>query len=314
MTATPTLYSIAPAQTAEQLNVTQSWAQDGGTPLAAGYAHLVPVTAGGALNLLAIGSDGTVSAFAVSAGTIPLTPGRTDETLGGAFDIVEPFILGEAQYLLGYAATPGEMSFFPIGPDLSIAKPYTFSRIRSPGITKGFTVTKPIVVGGLLYILCYAAGTGAVSAYSLAVTSAAQPGSPPGTPPLLATPVWDHGWARNWTNFAFFELGSENFFFKINTGKLNVNIDHVLDTPSLGTVEVGTYLQLDDALKINLARSFTINGDPYFITYISDGTTVVRRFRGDCQGWVQQAALTTVAGATQIVPLALGDDVSVLFY
>jgi hypothetical protein len=315
MSPAPTLYRISPTTTAGQLSFEQAWEQGEGGPLASGYSHLVPVTVSGAPRLLATEpGSGAITAFTLTDGDPWFTPAGTGLTLGGAFDIVEPFVLGDEPYLLAYAADAGEMSFFPVGADLSLDKPYTFFRTRAPGITNGFTVTKPIVVGGLVYVLAYSRPTGKVGAYGLAVTATPQPGAPAGTPPLLATPVWDHEWARDWTHFAFFELGSENFFFKINTGKLNVNIDHVLDDPALGTAEVGTYLELPDALELDIVRSFMLGGDPYFITYKTDGTTTVNRFRGDCQGWTQQSASTAVAGASDIVPLSVGENTYALFY
>ena len=316
MTPQPTLYSIAPTSGGGGVTVAPTWTQDDGGPLVAGYTHLAPLPLGGKTLLLAVAPGGAASAFSVDDGGTGLTAVGPAFNLGADFDLIEPFLLGNATYLLAYTAASGQMSFFTLSGDLALGTPpYTFFRTRPPSVSKNFTVAKPIVVGGLVYILGYSRTSGAVDAYSLAVTATPQPGTATGSPALLAAPVWDHEWAKDWTHFAFFTLGSENFFFKINTGKLNVNIDHVLDTPVLGTVEVGTYLQLEDALALDVVRSFTLGGDPYFVTYKSDGTTVVRRFRGDCQGWSQQASLSTVAGATDIVPLNGGDEkVYALFY
>jgi hypothetical protein len=317
MSPQPTLYSLSPDKSGSGVVMAQTWAQSGGGPLDAEYKHLVPLPVGGRNLLLAVAQGGKASVFTVADGGAGLTETPSSIDFAADFDVLEPFILGMATYVLGYTASSGNMSFFTLGEDLTLGStPYQFSRTRPPSISKNFTVTKPIVINGLVYILAYAMSTGAVDAYSLAVTSTPQPGAPQNSPPLLATPVWDHEWAREWTHFAFFTLGSENFFFKINVGpKPNVNIDHVVDTPALGTVEVGTYLELEDSATLAIVRSFSLEGDPYFITYKSDGTTVVRRFRGDCQGWSQQAAMTTVAGASEIVPISVGDDqVVALFF
>ncbi|HYN89226.1 MAG TPA: hypothetical protein VER55_11875, partial [Ardenticatenaceae bacterium] len=94
------------------------------------------------------------------------------------------------------------------------------------------------------------------------------------------------------------------------------NIDHFLDDPSQGTVEVGTQLDLHNALELDFGGSFYLgHGDPYFLTYMQkDGATTFNRFWGNCQGWTTEASQTTIAGATHIVPLQLGDQCAVLFY
>jgi hypothetical protein len=185
-------------------------------------------------------------------------------------------------------------------------------------LTQGFTVTKPIVVNSLLYILSYNYKSGDVDIWSLNVTPTPQAGSAAGTPPLLMLPVWVHQWAKSWSRFAFFTLGGETFFFKINFGpKLNVNIDHVLDDTTQGTVEVGTWLQtlLDEPTKIDIVAPLVMNGgDPHFVTYRTDGSTDWFRIHGDCQGWTKAQSGTTIAGATQVVPYQVGDDRFVLFY
>jgi hypothetical protein len=311
----PTLYRLAPTRTANQLSVEQVWSQSGGGPLAPGYSQLVTLDVAGTPHLLAVeAGSGAVTAFALQDGEPWFTELRSDLSLEGDYEIVEPFVLGGVPYLLAYAAGSGNMEFYPVGVDLGLGTPYKYFRTRPPGVTQGFTVTKPIVVAGFVYILCYAAATGAVNAYSLSVIATAQAGSPAGSPPLLATNVWNHFWAHDWTNFAFFQLGGENFFFKINTGELNVNIDHMQDEPARGTVEVGTHLELENALRLNIVRSFELGGDPYFITYMTEGTATVNRFRGDCPGWVPQASLTMATGAGDIVPLRVGASNYALFY
>lgn len=310
MNPAPTLYSITPAADgAAGVVVTPTWTQVGGGPLASDYTHLAALPLNGSTLLLAVAPGGAATAFSIGAGGAGLTAAGPPFDLGTDFDIIEPFLLGNATYLLGYTADTGEIKIFYLSGDLTLSTPYSFTRTRAPGLSKNFTVCKPIVVRGLVYVLGYSMTSGAVNAYSLAVTATARQGAPAGSPALLMTPVWDHQWARNWTHFAFFTLGGESFFFKINTGRLNVNIDHVLDTPSLGTAEVGTYLQqqLPDASELAVVRSFTLAGDPCFLTYKSDGTTIVRRFRGDCLGWSQQAALTSAAEATHIVALGASD-------
>ncbi|HYO49442.1 MAG TPA: hypothetical protein VEW94_06290 [Chloroflexia bacterium] len=312
MSTQPTLYMVQPGSQTDQLSVEQVWAQSGSGPLAPGYSHLVPVTVGGVSYLIAVGSDGgQATAFRVQDSDPWLTPVDAKIDLGGTWDIIEPFVIGNQPHLLAYAAEHGQLAFFPVGDDLSLLSPYRYSRPHEPGSTAGFSVVKPITIFGAVYYLCYSFKNGTVSIYSLSVTAT----SPTGTPPLFSNYVWLHTWARNWTRFAFFQLGGENFFLKTNVGKLNVNIDHIQDDPSLGTVEVGTQLELENALELDIVRPFYLGGgDPYFLTYMKDGTTTFNRFQGDCQGWRTQARLTTVSEATQIVPIQFGTRCYVLFY
>jgi hypothetical protein len=137
-----------------------------------------------------------------------------------------------------------------------------------------------------------------------------------GMAPLRSRAVWVHAWAPNWARFAFFRLGNGTYFLKTNVGRLNVNIDHVMDDPSQGAHEVVRFLDLPDALELDIVRPFTsAAGDPYFLTYIAaDGRTTVNRFRGDARGWTTEARLSTVTGATHALPLHLGPDRYVLFY
>jgi hypothetical protein len=313
----PTLYRVRPGGKPAQLTIEKVWSQAGRSPLGAAYRHIVPLAVAGDTYLVAFDAKGRAVTFRATPAAPWLAPASSRISAGGPFDIVEPFVLGMVPYLLTYASAAGVLSFVPIANDLSSQPPYQFRDVREP-VTSGFTVTKPIAVSGLVYILCYNATTGDVDLTSLQVTDVPQPGASPGTPPLMAHRVWVHQWAKSWTHFAFFTMGRENFFFKINVGpKLNVNIDHVLDDPSHGTIEVGTYLQdqLQAPKKIAIVRAFHLDGgDPYFLTYMTPGQTSWFRFRADCQGWTPYASGKTVEDATQIVPFRAGSEQFVLFY
>jgi hypothetical protein len=314
MSPQPTLSLIERGPKAGELSVEQVWQQDGASPVPAGARHLVPLELGGSLFLLAVdGTTGAVTALRVQSGEPWFEPVPSTLDLGGPWDVLDPFVIGNVPHLLAYAKEEGQFSFFPLGPDLTSRPPYQFRRIRPPGETAGFDTVKTMVVNGAVYYLCYSFDTGTVNIYSLAVTATSVP-SAPETPPLLSRPVWLHQWARSWTRFAFFQLGGATFFLKTNVGRLNVNIDHVLDDPSQGTIEVGSYLQMDDALEVDLCRPFTLgHGDPYFVNYLTSGKTTFNRFHGDCLGWDTEASVTTVPGATQVVPLQVGDRCLVLF-
>lgn len=282
-----------------------------------GFQQIVPVNVGGKTFLLAFNDQGEGSVFFMRA-TEPVIEGPQDITLkiGTGITNVEPFILGNLPYLLTYDAKGGTFSIYPIGSDVSLQTPYTFVRTRVPA-TQNYTVTEPVVINNMVYILCYSFTTGEVDAWSVNVTSVPQAGSKPGTPALLMLPTWIHQWAKNWTHFAFFYMGEELFFFKINTGKLNVNIDHILDDPSEGSVEVGTHLenQLDDPKNVDIVEPFTMGGgEPHFVYYFKTGKTQLFRIHADCQGWTKQADAETEKNATLVVPYQVGSDQFILFY
>ena len=201
-----------------------------------------------------------------------------------AWDSLNAFVLGNQPYLMAYERSSGTFGFFAVAADLSLSEPYLFVLVRNTP-TQGFTSVGVYSSLGQIVFTGYDFDTGLVANFTLAVTAT----SPPGVPPLLALNVWYHQWARGWTRFAFFQLGGANFFFKINTGKLNVNIDHMQDNPAMGSVEVGSYLQaqLPDALQISHSALVPwAGGDPMLITYIaSSGKAELYRIHADCQGW-----------------------------
>lgn len=310
----PSLYQVKPGSKRDTLTLDEVWS--GKSPLDAGYKQIVPIEVAGQSYLFAFDDKGEGSAFRATTGAPWIEPVASKLSLGGAMTNVEPFILGMAPYLLAYEATGGNFAYFPIGSDLSTQLPYNFKRTRVPA-TQNYTVTEAVVINDLLYIVCYSFTTGEVDIWSLQVTVGPQPGSKPGTPSLLQLPVWIHQWAKNWTKFAFFYMGAELFFFKINVGKVNVNIDHILDDPSQGSVEVGTYMQdqLDDPKNIDIVEPFTMGGgEPHFVTYLKSGKTQCFRIHADCQGWTKQAELETEKNASIVVPYQIGEERFMLFY
>ena len=232
---------------------------------------------------------------------------------GKAWTILRQFTLGDKPYLMSYEATEGNLAFYEIKSDYSLSKPYIFMNKRS-WPTQGFSEVTPIVITGLLYVLGYDKSKGTVAIFSLDVISK----SPEkGVPPLNMLNVWYHQWAAKWENFAFFTLGQSNFFFKINKGKLNVNIDHILDNPSVGSVEIGSYLQhkMPNALEVILSASIPWeNGEPYLATL--DGTTNlldIYRIHADCQGWTKLGTTQTNSG-TIMISYRIEDTSYILLY
>jgi hypothetical protein len=274
---------------------------------------LIPLTVKDEPVLIAVEEGGgTASAFRVGMGEhAGITAVASQFELAGPYDHIEPFVIGNKPHLLAYEAEDGDFTFFPIDDDLHSAPPYRYTRTHEPGVSAGFDTVSPMTIGGAVYYLCYDSKTGRVLIYSLAVTAH----SPQAVAPLVSLPVWEHNWAHGWVRFAFFELGGGTFFLKTNVAKLNVNIDHVLDTPANGTSEVGTHLDLEDALELDIVRPFYLGtGEPYFLTYIKDGTTTINRIRGDCQGWVTEGKTMLPSTATAIVPFSLEGDCYLLVY
>jgi len=307
-----TLYAVQPGKAPETLTLDELW--QGSDPLGGRYSQIVPVTLGETPYLIAVDGQGEATALAVTTGA-PYLAAAGAFTLGQGWDVIEPFLLGSRPYLLAYQSKTGAFSIFALADDLTVGRPFEYRRARPPGVTSGFDVTKPLAVNGLVSILTYSSTNGTVNAYSLQMLSTPAAGSPEGAPALQINPVWLHEWAREWTRFAFFQLGGENFFLKTNVGKLNVNIDHVLDDPSQGTVEVGTYLTLDNALDLNIVTAFYLGGgDPYFVAYMDSGATTLYRFHSDCQGWTKQLDASTVAKASLIVPIEVSGQTLLLIY
>jgi len=312
MAPLPTVYQTELTGRRDEVTVKQIWQQSNAGPLASGYGQLLTFTLSGSRYLLAVDAGANRGhLFQVSLEQEIIDPIGSPLDLGQPWDAIEPFVLGNVPHLLMYAKRPGQFSFAPINSDLTLGPRYDYYRGHNPGATQGFDVTQPVVVNSSLYFLCYSFDSGTVNIYSLAV-------APTGigrAAPLVANPVWLHTWAEKWTRFAFFYLGGEAYFLKTNVGKLNVNIDHVLDQPSLGTIEVGTNLQLDGALDLSIVRSFYLPpADPYFVAYKADGDTTVYRFHADCQGWTKVAAFGAVPNATNLVPIQFDDSCALLFY
>jgi len=308
------IYSITAASGSTQGALKQQWAQ-GGTGLAAGYTSLVPVEIGGRRILFAFNKTTQQLDAYILSGSDPWVQQTTCKAnlIGGPWDTIKSFVLGNVEYLLAYRADTGGFGFFAVADDLTVSPPYIFAGSHTTP-ADGFTTVAPYTSLNGQYVLGYNFTTGRVENFSVAVV----PSSTGGKPALLALNVWYHLWAPGWTQFAFFQLGGSNFFFKINTAKLNVNIDHMQDNPAMGSIEIGSQLQaqLPDALSIDAAAIIPwAYGEPYLLTYIaSSGVTAVYQIRSDCLGWTLQVSSTTVTGASIAVPYRIGDTSYILFY
>lgn len=310
------IYSIKAASGTTPGALTQQWTQ-GASGLAAGYTSLVPVQLGGGLILFAFNKSTqpqALDAYVLTGGDpwVQQMPCQANLS-GGPWDSLHAFVLGNVTYLVTYRADTGGFGFFALAENLSVSAPYIFSASHTTP-SNGFTTVAPYTSLSGQYLLGYDFTSGRVENFSVAVV----PTSTGGRAPLLALNVWYHLWAPGWTHFSFFQLGGSNFFFKINTAKLNVNIDHMQDNPAMGSIEVGSQLQsqLPDALSIDAAAIIPwASGEPYLLTYIaSSGMTAVYRIHSDCLGWTLQVSETTITGASIAVPYRIGDTSYVLLY
>lgn len=278
-----------------------------------GYSSLLPTVINDRQLLFAFNKTTKLTdIYALEPDAISSIKSGSTDLNSRSWDILRAFTLGNKPYIMGYESESGFFGFYEVNADYSLSKPYLFENQRS-WPTQGFSEVTPIVVVGLMYVLCYDDKKGTVAIFSLDVVAT----SANGTPPLNMLNVWYHQWAKGWENFAFFTLGQSNFFFKINKMKLNVNIDHVLDSPAQGSVEIGSYLQsqLPNALDVTLSASIPWeNGEPYLATY--DGKTKqvnIYRIHGNCQGWTSLNT-TLVDDSTQMISYRIAETSYILLY
>jgi hypothetical protein len=301
--STATVYQVETADQANSLRVTEvakpvgDWDQ---------YASLSTVTAGQRVCLLGFKSAAgelDVYEFTGAAPCAKLAGNKIQ--IGVERDIVNTFMLGNRPHLAVYKAKNGIFEIYALGDDLALSAPLQYFRNHEPAITKNFTTVKFFTSFGQVVMLGYDFASGYVAAYTLAATAT----SPGGVPPIMVTPAWSHMWAPGWTRFAFFQYGGANFFLKTNTAKPNVNIDHINDVLSMGTVEIGSKLNLPDAQTLNNVEPFVLGGgDPYFVTYVkSTGQAVLYRFRGDCLGWIAAGKVSSQTNAGLVTPVTMPD-------
>ncbi|MBU6997061.1 MAG: hypothetical protein HXS42_05360 [Theionarchaea archaeon] len=302
MSSVCAIYSIQPGKVANTLIVEQVWSVATGT-LPEGYTSIFP---------FAINSDSYMLMYDTTTheADMYLIKGTTwmnrvaSQDLDSGFDIMNSFLLANQPHILAYNAKSGTFEFFLIEQNLTLSLLYTYSKSYGDDATVGYTTVQPFSYRGSVYYLCYNFDTGGIAVYQLSV---------PETEPLKTTGIYLHEWAQGWTRFAFFKVGGENFFLKTNTKYVNVNIDHIVDDPSQGSHPVGTHLNLPQDL--DTVAAFSMNGgDPYFVTYKKSGETTFNRIHGDCLGWTQEAALSTVEDASLAVPFQIGSMNYVLIY
>jgi hypothetical protein len=297
-----TIYSINQTDVRDKLDVTRV----AETEYSKAYDILTTIEVGGKTYLLGyMKTDQSTDAWELTTEAPWVASVDSSVDLSNKkWDFIEPFVIGNQPHLMCYKADPGWFAFFPIGDDLSTKAHFIFRHPRVP-VTYGFTMVKPLVALGQVFFIGYNSVDGTIISWTLDVTATSEPGRPP----LAATPVWVHQWAKGWTRFAFFNWGQENFFLKTNTWKPNVNIDHLQNTLSQGSNEVGSYLHLKDDQSLNIVKPFAMDNDePYFLTYLEgSGESTFNRFHANCSSWSTVASITGVTGAKHILPYRIGD-------
>jgi hypothetical protein len=276
-----------------------------------GLTHLISLSIDGQEYLLGADPNGNATLFPLLSAEPFIFHGIPISLNVGRFDMVRAFTLANQAYLITYAAGSGDLYFFSLDADGTVSKPYHYYRKRQPGLTTGWSTFETFTYLNSPYFLAYNDSTGDVDLFGISAKSV----SAGGIPPLLCSNVWSWTWAKGWGNFAFFQLGGENFFFKINRPYPNINIDHLSTDPASRSNEVGTHLEMPDWQEIGIVRALTPDeGTPFLLTYQADGKVAFHRIYADCQGWRDQAPISIATGVSQIVTYRLGSQSFVLFY
>lgn len=279
--------------------------------LPAGLTYLISLSIDGQEYLLGADPDGNATLFQLLSAEPFISQGIPVSLNVGPFDMVRAFTLANRAYLTTYTAASGDLYFFSLDADGTVSKPYHYYRKRQPGLTTGWSTFETLSYLNSPYFLSYNDLTGDVDLFGVSAKSV----SANGIPPLSCSNIWSWTWAKGWGNFAFFQLGGENFFFKINRPYPNINIDHLSTDPASRSNEVGTHLKLADWQDISIVCTLTPDqGAPFLLTYRTDGKVAFHRINADCQGWCDQAPISIAAGVSQIVAYRLDSQSFVLFY
>ncbi|MDD1781664.1 hypothetical protein LRP49_10705 [Enterovibrio sp. ZSDZ35] len=202
------------------------------------------------------------------------------------------FYFGGQPWLLSYHPDTEYVQFYQFD-----AEKVTITPITAIRLGKGFTTVQPLYYRNDVFFVAYNKDTGDVVKMQIVA---------PAHSALYAQTVWSATWAQGWTRFAFFRLGSENFFIKTNEKYHKVNIDHFMDSIALGSHPVLNEPAPEEMLSLSDVQTFyDVSQNPYFFTYQSNGAMTFNRFDGDCEGWQlalssQQTANTTLCHTVQL--------------
>jgi len=299
MTQPATIYSIQTKDKRDELSVVKA----GDVSLREAYTSLLVHSIGGRSILIGYDKQShRCGTYALTDKEPFIESVENQLHLGGPWDCIEPFVLGNQPHLMCYERKKGEFGIFPLTDQIESHYPLHFHHPRAP-FTTDLTTVMPLVSVGQVFIFGYNQANGDVNIWTLSTTAT----SIGKHPPLAMNVVWAHQWAKGWTRFAFFTWGGENFFLKTNTWKPNVNIDHLSNVLSVGSNEVGSYLDLENAQELDIVHPFYgTDLSPHFMTYIAkSGLLTLNRVHGDCLGWTTVASTEVQSGAQRIVPFAI---------
>lgn len=277
----------------------------------ADLTHLISLSINGQDHLLGADANGNATLFSLLPTQPFISPGVPVALNIGPFDMVRAFTLANQAYLITYSAEGGDLNFFELDAEGTVSRPYHYYRKRQPGLTTGWSTLETLTYLNAPYFLAYNDASGDVDLFGIA----AQAVSAADTPPLFCNNVWSWTWAKGWGNFAFFQLGGENFFFKINRPYPNINIDHLNTDPAQRSNEVGTHLNMPDWQDISIVRVLALDhATPILLTYQASGKVAFHRIYADCQGWLDGAPISTAANISQIATYRLGSQSFALFF
>ncbi len=282
-----------------------------GCGFAESYSSIAAQMVAGTLYLLCYDSrSGDCELFKLNGLESPTKIGAKI-SIGKGVDAIDTFMLANAPYILCYATKPGVFTIFGLKDDLTLSEPYAYTRYVEPGITAGFSTIRVQLWNNSPFIMGYNFDNGHVAIYTIGSTAT----SDPGTPPIVVHNVWSHIWAVGWTRFAYFQFAGEVFFLKTNTWHPNVNIDHVLDGLSGGTIEVATHMALTDAQELENVTSVVLEeAHPYFLAYLKSGSVTLYRFRADGQGWTPIGSAQVTSNMAKAASVQTAQGPVVIWY
>ena len=205
-------------------------------------------------------------------------------------------------FCLVYDSIQNMLIFFKITSDLKLEQVY---QLNAPGT---FTTLKTFSYREKTFFIMYDIITGSVYKYQVAINTSPETFS--------VENVWSDTWAKGWTRFSFFQLGTENFFIKTNISYKKVNIDHFMDDPNEGShpvLNIDAPEQMIDAN--NVVVFLNTKGFPFFATYNStNGMLTFNSIYANCQGWDSECELTTDSEQELMLTFCINSENYILLY
>jgi len=172
-----------------------------------------------------------------------------------------------------YITAESSIYYYQLKADFSVTKVY------EGYVGADFSMVEPMAYRNSVYVVLYSFSTGNVKKFQLLT---------PANTPLYPQATWSDVWAKEWTRFAFFQMGGENFFIKTNLAHKKVNIDHFMDDAAEGSHPVlNTPAPTEILNAANVVSFEDSDGQPFFAVYSADGSLSINRVHPNCLGWSQ---------------------------